>query len=324
MEVLPDFEILCPNSAEEAAQMASKKGESRYMAGGTDFMPNMRRGLEKPKAVIDLSGIGEMQSIEKTGNGLRIGASVTLQQLISADEIKSDFSLLAEAAETIAGTTHRQTATVGGNVCLDTRCQFYNQSEWWRKSNDYCLKYEGEICHVAPTGKICRAAFSGDLAPALMVHGAKVELTSAKGTRTIDLKDLYQEDGADYLLLEPGELLVAVLVEKLEGYKTAYRKVRVRGGVDFPLVGIAAAVKGNGTQLEDLRVGLTGTNSKPVSLEGTADLCGGSFDETGFKALEKLVQKQIQPMRSTFSPSHYRRKVALNVSRRLVGNLLEN
>lgn len=321
MELLPEFEIRQPKTAEEAVALGMAE-DSRFVAGGTDFVPNMRKGLEAPGTVVDLSGVAEMQQIEEMEDGLKIGAGVTLQQLIDNRLIRQDYSVLVRAAETIAGTTHRQSATVGGNLCLDTRCQFYNQSEWWRKSNNYCLKYRGDICHVAPKGNICRAAFSGDMAPAMLVHGAKVELVSAEGKRVIDLKDMYQEDGANYLLLKPGELLVSVVVEKLDGYRSEYRKVRVRGGVDFPLVGVAVAVKSAGGKVEDARIALTGTNSRPVFIEGAEEFFGKPVDEETLKALVKLVRVQSKPMRSTFTPGPYRSKVVVNVARRLLTELL--
>ncbi len=321
MELLPEFEIRQPKTAEEAVALGAE-ADARYIGGGTDFVPNLRRGLETPSTVVDLSEVAEMQQIEETENGLKIGASVSLQQLISNELVIKQYALLAQAAETIAGTTHRQSATVGGNLCLDTRCQFYNQSEWWRKSNNYCLKYRGDICHVAPQGDICRAAYSGDLAPAMMVYGAKVELVSAAGKRVIDLKDMYQEDGANYLLLNPGELLVAVIIERLDGYNTEYRKVRVRGGVDFPLVGVAVAAKSNAGKIEDIRIALTGTNSRPVFVEGAEESFGKPVDEEAIKALVKLVRVQSKPMRSTFTPGSYRSKVVVNVARRLINQLL--
>jgi len=322
MDTLPDFELLTPKNAQEAVSLHAERDEARYMAGGTDFMPNLRRGIESPMAVIDLSGIEEMRGIEILDDGrLRIGASTTLVELCRDERIIENFPAVAEAAEQIAGTSHRQVATVGGNLCLDTRCLYYNQSEWWRSANNYCLKKEGEICHVAPTGKTCRAAYSGDLAPTMLIHGAMVEIASATGSRTIDLAELYQEDGADFLLLEPGELMVAVTIEPRSGYSMAYKKVRVRGGVDFPLVGVAAALKIESGKIDDLKIGLTGTNSKPVRLEGLEDVFGKPMDDETLKVIEKLVQRQIQPMRSTFTPSHYRRKVALNVTRRLISRL---
>jgi len=321
MQFLPEFELQQPTTVAEAATLAAAEN-ARYVAGGTDLMPNMRRGLVEPAALIDLSAIDEMRCVEPTDRGVRIGAGVTLAQLLDDPLIARDYSLVAYAAEMIAGATHRRTATVGGNLCLDTRCQFYNQSEWWRRSNNYCLKYRGEICHVAPQGNTCRAAYSGDLAPAMLVHGAKVELVSAKGSRVIDLQEMYQEDGANYLLLEPGELLVAVILEKLEGYQTRYRKVRVRGGVDFPLAGVAVGAKIAEGEWVDVRIALTGTNSRPLLIEGTDKAVAGAADQASVEALVKLVRAQSKPMRSTFTPGSYRNKVVANVARRLLTELL--
>ncbi len=321
MEFLPDFDVKRPLTIVEAVAMAAMKNTC-FLAGGTDLMPNLRRGVGNPKTLVDLSAIAEMTEINETDSGLCIGGGVTLQQLIANPQIQRDFNVVMEAAETIAGTTHRYTATVGGNLCLDTRCQYYNQSEWWRSANDYCLKHKGNICHVAPKGNICRAAFSGDLAPAMLIHEAQVELISTEGRRVVNLDDMYQEDGANSLTLKQGELLASVTLSKLDGYQTAYKKMRVRGGVDFPLAGVAMAVRGSEDNLEDMRIALTGTNSRPIRLEGTDALKGKPLDEAGLKALGKLVFAQVMPMRSTFTPAAYRRKVAINMVRRLALNLL--
>jgi len=261
--------------------------------------------------------------LPQDGNTLRIGAGVKLYQLLDDPVIASDYQVIAEAAKTIAGTSHQYDATVGGNLCLDTRCQYYNQSHWWRSANNFCLKYKGDICHVAPKGNTCRAAFSGDLAPAMLLHKAEAELVSANGLRTIDLADMYQEDGAKSLLLEPGELLVSVTISKLTDYKTAYRKMRVRGSVDFPLAGVAVAVQGHASCIDDIRVAYTGTNSRPIRLEGLEALAGKELSEQTLTLLRKMLFKQIMPMRSTFTPSAYRRKVAVNMTRQLVKELLE-
>ncbi len=314
---LPDFEIKTATSIDEAVALSSTDN-SVFLGGGTDLIPNLRRGIGEPQLLVNLSGVAEMNDITETENGLRIGAGVTLQQLINNAHIQDDFQLLSEAAETIAGTTHRFSATVGGNLCQDTRCKYYNQSDWWRSSNDYCLKYKGEMCHVAPKGKVCRAAYSGDLAPAMLLHDAQVELRSLTGKRTIKLQDMYQENGADNMLLETGELVVSITVSKLKNYKETYYKTRVRGGVDFPLVGIALATLTTNEQLEDIRIALTGTNSKPVLIQNTATFAGKTMDNEALKALKKLVLTQTMPMRSTFTPDSYRRKVVERVIMKLV------
>jgi len=322
MEFMPDFEVKYPKTVDEAVVLAKQEG-AVFLAGGTDLLANLRRGIGDPTIVVDLTKIDELSSISETKDGLRIGAGVTLNQLLSSEHITNDFNVIAEAASTIAGTTHQYSATVGGNLCLDTRCQYYNQSHWWRSANDFCLKYKGDICHVAPKGKVCRAAFSGDLAPAMLLHRAEAELVSIEGSRTIDLADMYQEDGANSLMLLPGELLVAIKITKLQGYKTAYKKMRVRGGVDFPLAGVAMATLGTADKIEDLRIAYTGTNSQPIRLTGLEELNGKSLDENTLKMLRKILFKQIMPMRSTFTPSTYRRKVAVNLTYRLAKELLE-
>ncbi len=322
MEFLPEFEVKRPTSVAEAVAMA-KQSSAVFLAGGTDLIPNLRRGIGDPEVLIDLSGLQELGEIIADGNSLKIGAGVKLNQLLDDPDIARDYKLIREAAETIAGTSHRFDATVGGNLCLDTRCQYYNQSHWWRSANNFCLKYKGDICHVAPKGKVCRAVFSGDLAPGMLIHNAQVQLLSDSGQRTIDLADMYQEDGAKSLLIEPGELLLSVTINKLPGYKTAYRKMRVRGGVDFPLAGVALAILGDATSIDDIRAAYTGTNSRPIRLENMEQLSGKALSEETLALLRKILFKQIMPMRSTFTPSTYRRKVAVNMTKQLVRDMLE-
>ncbi len=322
MAILPEFELRQPDTIAAALALGAEPG-AIYLSGGTDLMPNLRRGLEDPVTLVDLSTVAAMQHIEKTATGLRIGAGVTLQQLVADTNIQTDYQLLAEAANTVAGTTHRYHATVGGNLCLDTRCQYYNQSEWWRKANSYCLKYKGDTCHVAPSGKVCRAAFSGDLAPAMLVYAAQVELVSASGSRTIDLDDMYQDDGAKSLLLDPGELLIAVILKPLPNMKSRYHKVRVRGGLDFPLAGVAMAAQGTSSKLELLRIAFTGTDSRPILLKGCDALLGQPLDAAALKTLERLIRTQTKPMRSTFIANQYRSKVAVNIARRMLVELLD-
>ncbi len=191
MTELAPFQVARPRDVEAAIALCSENAQSRYIAGGTDLMVNIRRGIRQPDLLIDLSGVDVLNEFEITGAGARIGAGVTLARLASDPGIRERYRAVAEAAEAIAGPSHRSMATVGGNLCLDTRCIYYNQSEWWRHANQYCLKNRGDTCHVAPQGKRCHAAFSGDLAPALMVLGAEIEILGPAGRRRIPLGDLY-------------------------------------------------------------------------------------------------------------------------------------
>jgi 4-hydroxybenzoyl-CoA reductase subunit beta len=323
MEYMPEFRTLRPRSLDELVEARRDHPAARLLAGGTDLIVNIRRGIVAPEALIDLTGVEDLRRIERdeaTG-GLRIGAAVTLAELIEDPAIRSAYPVVVEAAEAVAAASHREVATVGGNLCLDTRCVFYNQSEWWRKSNDYCLKYRGEICHVAPKSKVCFAAFSGDLAPALIALGAEVEILGGGGRRRLPLEEIYAEDGAAHLLLAEDESLVTVTLPPSPGLEAGYAKVRVRAAVDFPLAGVAVALRRQGDGLSHLRVALTGTNSRPILVDGTEALLGAAFDEAQLDRLVGLLPKQIQPMSSTFTPPGYRRKVTANLTRSLTRRL---
>ena len=192
MEYMPNFTLHRPTAIEEAVKLRASNDGSRFIAGGTDMIVNVRRGIEQPQVLIDLSAIVELKSITEDADGLHIGAGVTLDTVANDPRVLKDFAAVAQGAAAVAGPTHQKYGTVGGNLCLDTRCLFYNQSEWWRKSNDYCLKERGSVCHVAPGGKRCFAAFSGDLAPTALVHDAEVDLVGPKGRRRLPLAALYR------------------------------------------------------------------------------------------------------------------------------------
>jgi 4-hydroxybenzoyl-CoA reductase subunit beta len=293
---------------------------SRYLAGGTDLLVNMRRGLAQPDLLIDLGSVGELRELVTTASGTRIGSGVRIAELAASDELRARYPALSQAANLIAGPAHRSMATVGGNLCLDTRCIYYNQSEWWRGANGYCLKYRGEVCHVAPQGQHCHAAFSGDLAPALLVLGAEIEVADHAARRRMPLAALYQDDGRAHLTLAAGELVVSVNLPS-EVPASAYAKVRVRGAVDFPLAGVAVALHVVEDHLAALQVALTGTNSRPFLLAGTEALLGQPLDAAALGRLDKLVQKQVQPMRTTLAQGNYRRKAAGALARRLAAAL---
>ena len=321
MQGLPEFELSRPGTYAEAAALLAGEPGARLLAGGTDLVPNLRRGLGRPTRLVDLSAVNGHSRIEIKTTTWVLGAGVTLAQLATQPGL-SGAAALGEAARAAAGPAHRSVATLGGNLCQDTRCVFYNQSAWWRQANDHCLKRDGTTCHVAPQGQRCHAAFSGDLAPALMVLGAEVELLSHRGQRLVALADCYRDDGAAHMTIEPGEVLTrAVLPAPTPGLVSGYRKARVRGAMDFPLAGVACAVRMEGAVLTELRLALTGTNSQPLLLQGCDAFIGRAPDPDVLAALGKLVQKQVSPMRTTVTPSHYRRQVAAVMVQRLVAEL---
>lgn len=316
----PDFRLAQPRDVQAAVALRSAQPSSRFLAGGTDLVVNLRHGIEKPALLIDLSAIEELRQLAVLERGITIGACTTIAALSDTAAIRHRYHAVAVAAAAIAGPGTRNLATVGGNLCLDTRCIYFNQSEWWRRSNGFCLKHRGDICHVAPQGQRCHATFSGDLAPALMIFDAEVEIAGNAGRRWIPLADLYAEDGAAHLALGAQEIVVAVRLPP-DPPPSNYAKARVRGAVDFPLAGVAVALAAESGQVVTLRVGLTGTNSRPFLLKGTEAFVGRPLDEAALQRLERLVQKQVRPMRTTLASAHYRRLAAAALARRLAGDL---
>jgi 4-hydroxybenzoyl-CoA reductase subunit beta len=338
MDALPDFRVLNPATVKEALAMRLTHPDSKPLGGGTDLVVNIRRGIVAPSVLIDMNRVEELTAIRADATSLEIGASVRLSAVAEHPAIIAHYPVLAQAAAHIAGPTHRNMGTVGGNLCLDTRCIFYNQSEWWRDANHHCLKTTGTVCHVAPKSRgVCFATFAGDLAPALLTLNAEVDIAGPAGKRTIPLNKLYigfarqdvpvtetQGDGKFYLSLRQSELVTAVRAKNAPGLRSAYDKIRIRKSIEYPVAGVAVALKRAGITLADLRVAFTGTNPRPVLLEGAAELCGGPLDAGVFKGLDALVRDQIMPMKTTFTPGHYRRRVASVLARRLLTRLFES
>jgi 4-hydroxybenzoyl-CoA reductase subunit beta len=335
MEALPEFELIRPATLDDLIAARTAHPHARLLGGGTDLLVNIRRGIEAPPVVIEMANVRELRAITVNEHTLQIGACVTLSELASHAEIQKYYPVVAQAAGCIAGPTQRNMGTVGGNICLDTRCIYYNQSEWWRAANQHCLKTTGTMCHVAPKSRgVCFATFSGDLAPALLTLEAVVELMGPAGRRTVPLNRLYigyarqkepitetHGDGKYYLALRPGEFVAAVRATNTKGLRSAYDKIRIRRSIEYPVAGVAAALVREGDVLSLLRVAFTGTNPRPVLLTGTEQLCGRTLDERLFQALDDLVRDQIMAMKTTFTPGHYRRRVAGVLARRLVTKL---
>jgi len=335
MDALPEFAVVHPTTLDDVVKARAAHPDSRLLGGGTDLVVNIRRGILAPPLLIDLNRVAELRAIRADARSIEIGAAVTLAELAAHPQVIEHYPVVAQAAACIAGPTHRNMGTVGGNLCLDTRCLFYNQSEWWRSANDHCLKTTGDVCHVAPKSRgVCFATFSGDLAPALLTLGAEVDLAGPAGRRTLALERLYigyarqdepitesRGDGKYYLALRPGELVTAVRARNREGLRSAYDKIRIRRSIEYPVTGVAVALRRKGDTLADLRVAFTGTNPRPVLLAGTPELCGGGLDERVLDGLDALVRDQIMSMKTTFTPGHYRRRVAGVLARRLVGRL---
>jgi len=337
MDALPDFQLLRPSTLDEALKARAAHPDSQPLGGGTDLVVNIRRGIVAPPVLIDMNSVAELRSIKADAQTLEIGASVRLDELAAHPQVIAHYPVVVQAAHFIAGPTHRNMGTVGGNLCLDTRCIYYNQSEWWRTSNNDCLKTTGKICHVAPKSRgVCFATFSGDLAPALLTLGADVDIAGPNGKRTMPLEKLYigfarqdvpvtetQGDGKYYLSLRPCEVVTTVRARNTPGLRSAYDKIRIRRSIEYPVCGVAVTLRRDGMTLTDLRVAFTGTNPRPVLLAGTDKLCGGSLDDQVLQGIDDLVRDQVMAMKTTFTPGHYRRRVASVLARRLVKRLFE-
>lgn len=324
MSTVLDFDLLVPSSISEALTAIDANPGAKILAGGTDLMPNLRRGIGEPGVLIALHGIAEMNSVTETKQHVVVGAGMTLADLMNCDLVDR-FPALKAAGE-IASPALREAATIGGNLCLDTRCLYYNQSKWWRKANDYCLKLDGDICHVAPKGNQCRAAFSGDLAPALMVLGAEIKIVNSGGELWRPLAEFYVEDGMAHLSLDQGEILTAIRMPvSAESLKSGYLKSRLRKAVDFPLAGVAVSLARKGDIITELSVAVTGTNPRPILLDGlAAEFEVGGVSEEGLNSVTKMIGRLIKPMRTTNLPGMYRRKMVNVLTKRLIPQLYED
>lgn len=318
---LPQFRILQPPTVDEACRMLNEHGaEAMIIAGGTDVIPNLQMKLFAPRILVDIKPIRELSKIELSPReGLRIGATASLTRILEMPWLADKFPVLSSAIATIAGPLQRNMGTIGGNLCLETRCRWYNQSYFWRQSLGGCLKKDGDTCHVAPGGKFCWAAWSGDSAPALLTLDAEVEIVSLSGTRRIPLRDFYKNDGKDRIALARNELLTAVHVPaRMAGRRGAYHKLRVRDSIDYPLAGVAVAMEVDASSIcRDARVALSAVNPAPMLVgDSTQALVGQRWS---LELAERVAHAAIQtgkPLTTSGSTPVYRRDMVRVFTRR--------
>ncbi len=270
---LPPFTYLAPRTVPDAARALAEHGpDALPVAGGTDLYPNMKRRQFEPKVLVALGGIGELRGVDGSGRaGLRIGATTTLTAVARHPEVARHYPALAAAAGLVSSPQLRNMGTLGGNVCVDTRCNYYNQSYAWRKAIGFCMKKDGDICLVAPGSPRCWAVSSSDTAPVLWSLGARVRLVGPAGERTIPIADLYRDDGIQYLTRRPDEILTDVLLPPADGWRSAYLKLRRRGSFDFPVLGVAVALRLEGETVRDARIVLGAVASLPREARPAAE-----------------------------------------------------
>ncbi|HEY7087025.1 MAG TPA: FAD binding domain-containing protein [Tepidisphaeraceae bacterium] len=319
---LPQFKLLRPRGIDEAVgHLARHAGDIRILAGGTDLIPSMRQKLFEPQCVLDVRHIAELKGIRpQAGHGVEIGALTTLASIESSPFLRQHYPVLSEAAGTVASPILRNMGTIGGNICLDTRCLWYNQSLTWRKACGFCIKKDGDLCHVAPGGKKCWAVFSGDTPPALLCLNAEVEIVGPSGVRRIPLSDFYTGVGDNYRRLQRDELLTRVfLPETTAGYRGVYRKLRVRGSIDYPLAGVAVVLKRSNGHVADARVGITAVNPAPMLVKGATQLMTGKvLDESLAESIGDLAARTAKPLTTSALTPEYRREMIRVFTRRAV------
>lgn len=328
---LPVFEYLEPTSLAQAALMLDRDGRRAMpLAGGTDLIPSMRQGLFGPKSLVSLRAIGTLGDISWDENaGLTIGTLATLHAVESHPEIVRRFPVVALAASEVASPTIRRTATVGGNLSLDTRCYYYNQYDDWRACTDPCLKMGGEFCKASPGGNArkCFAAFSADLAPALVALDARITLQCARGERTLALRDFYTGDGANPNGKQDGEIITrVVLPPDKAAYRGVYRKYRIRGSIDYPTAAVTLAARPTKEPnvFDDVRLVISAVVTQPLLVKGIAELLNGKvLDEALIEKAALRAKAAAIPVANTAGERRHRKHIVYEYTRRAFADILK-
>ena len=309
---LPEFRYLSPSSLSEAAELLAEHAPGALVvAGGTDLFPNMKRRQQEPSRVIGLRAVPELRGITQTDGVVQIGATTSLAALANHRLVRERLPALATAAGLVSTPPLRHMGTFGGNLCLDTRCTYYDQNYHWRKSIDFCMKKDGAICWVAPNSPRCWAVSSSDTAPVAVALRARLQLASAQRQRTVEAADFFRDDGIDYLSRRADEILTTIDFPLYEGWSMTYEKLRRRGSFDFPILGVSAAVKLVDGVVEDVRLVLGAVGSSPLDQSDVAaSLIGNSPTRERIQAIASEAYKAAHPLDNTDLNYAWRKKMA--------------
>jgi 4-hydroxybenzoyl-CoA reductase subunit beta len=321
MLTLPAFDLLRPRTLGELlAHLASHGGDTLIVAGGTDAVPNLKHRLHEPRYVVAIGHLAELRYVREDAEGTHFGPLVTLASLARDERVRRDFPSLAKAAGLVAGPQLRNMGTLGGNLCLDTRCTYYNQTLFWRQALGFCLKKSGTVCHVVPTGKRCVAAHSSDVAPVLVTLEAEVEIAGAGGIRTVPVEEFFVADGIHNNVLQPGELVTRISVPaRSRGLAAGYQKLRPRGAIDFPMLSVAFAARMNGAGCAGARLVVSAIAAKPRTISGVDPIVSGKpLDADTAQALGAAAHKQCHPLINVPYDQEYRREMVPVYVRRAV------
>jgi 4-hydroxybenzoyl-CoA reductase subunit beta len=309
---LPLFEFRAPRTLEEAVRILDGQGPNTMpLAGGTDLLPNMKRRQQVPRTLMSLRHVESLRQVQLNDSASRLGACLTLTDIAENPRFRNGMTALAQASALVATPHIRNMATLGGNLCLDTRCNYYDQNYEWRKAINFCLKKDGKTCWVATGSSKCVAVSSTDTAPALIALGARVRLISRSGEREVALADLYNNDGINYIKRRPDEILAEVLLDSLHGWKSTYWKLRRRGSFDFPVLSVAAAARLS-TQgvVEEARIVVGSAASRPlVASEAAKPLLGRSLNPESIAEAAVLAARIAKPLDNTDFDMTWRKRV---------------
>lgn len=325
---LPQFQVSTPASVEEALIALATPG-SRLVAGGTDILPNLKHFLDEPAQLVSLAGVASLRSIEVSEDELIIGAGVTLDELSSHPDVLQYAPSLAQAAGLVASPLIRNSATIGGNINLDTRCRYVNQSGFWRGGiGGGCIKSEGNVCHVVPKGRNCVAAMSSDCVPVAISLGAEFRLVRTGDERRVAAADYFVADGTAHTKREAGELMVAVHIPRVPGKRRAtYSKWSVRKSIDFPLVSVATRIDlqsdARDAAIEAMSVVVGVLGAKPRVVSKLDQWQGKSLDDPDLpQGVADLVYKQCKPLENVPFEAEYRRDMLRVYARRSIEQLV--
>ncbi len=326
---LPKMDYHAPESVEEAFSLLDKYGEeANILAGGTDLLPACKHRNIRPSLIVSLRKVSELKGIQfQKGEGLRIGAMTSLNDVRYDSHVLNHFPALAQAAASVGATQLQSMGTLGGNLCLNTRCIYYNQSDTWRKSLPVCFKMGGDTCHVVPKSKKCYAIFSADTVPALIALDAEVTLIGSRGERVVPVTQLYTGDGKTPVAVKTGEIISEIRIPEVGGkQRSAYLKYRVREAIDFPLVGVSARMNFNGDETcTGCRVVLNAVGSAPVDVLEASELLKGKVptDERINELAEKAVKNAHPVANAAGATPAYRRKMAGILTRKTLRGLIQ-
>src|SRR5215471_12406739 len=323
---LPPFRYLAPRTIEQATQLLAQEGEQAMLvAGGTDLYPNMKRRQFTPQVLIGLRSVTSLKHISGSPEqGMRVGAGVTLTTLAEHPVFQQHYPALATAAGSVSTPQLRNMGTIGGNLLLDTRCNYYNQTEFWRHSIGYCMKKDGDVCLVAPGSSRCWAISSADTAPVLVSLGASVRLVSVRGERVIPVDELFRDDGMDPYTKAADEILSEIILPPATGWQSIYLKLRRRGSFDFPILGVAIALRTTADGIvADARITLGAVASHPVeAADAAALLTGHHLTPETVNAAATLAAKRAKPLDNADLSMNYRKQLATIYGRRALGHFV--